>query len=78
MADKKKLVKKVRYPNLHKTIAAISLIMFIVSIIGGLRAEVRITTITVRAVVVMLVVALISRIIMRVVASYEEMNGGKA
>jgi hypothetical protein len=54
------------------------LIAFLVAIIGGLRADVRITTITFRAVVVMLAVALVSRVIMKVVASYEEMNGGKA
>ena len=76
MADKK-LSKRVKYSGLHRLIAGVSLIAFVVSILGGVMAEARITTITVRALIVMLVIAGISRIVMRVIASYEEMNGGK-
>ena len=76
MADSK-LVQKVKYPSLHKLFAGVSLLSLVVTFMGGLMAGARFSTITFRALVVMIVVALISRIVMRVIASYEEMSGGK-
>ena len=77
MADKK-LVKVVRYSQLHKLLAAIALLTFFVIMIAGLAARASFMTITFRACIAMFVVKLISVVVMRVIASYEEMNGGQA
>jgi hypothetical protein len=77
MAAKKKVSRKVSYVLFHKFAAAVSLLAFVVMIISGLMAEARLTTITYRALIAMLVVGLVSRVVIRVVATYEEMNSGQ-
>ena len=77
MADSK-LTKTVRYPMIHRFLAGLSLLTFVVIIIAGVAAQARFLTITVRAAIAFLVISLISRVVLRVIASYEEMNGGEA
>lgn len=80
MAEKVKarLVKRVNYTHLHKLAAATSLVAFFVVIAAGVMAEARVFTIAYRAVVVILVIGVVSRILIRILATYEEMNSGKA
>lgn len=77
MADTK-LTKIVRYPLIHRFLAGLALLTFVVIIIAGVSAQARFLTITVRAAVAFLIIGLISRVVLRVIASYEEMNGGEA
>jgi len=72
----KKLVRKVRYAGLHKLFAGVSLLAFVVVIIAGVMADVPFIVITFRACVVMIVIGLASRIVVQVLANYEEMNRG--
>jgi hypothetical protein len=74
----KKLTKVVSYPHIHKVLAGISLVTFVVIIIAGVSAQARFFTITIREFIALAVISLISRVVMRVIASYEEMNGGQA
>ncbi len=80
MADKKqqKLVKRVSYSYLHKLAAATSLLAFCVVIAAGVMAEARVFTIAYRAALVIVVIGVVSRILIRILATYEEMNSGQA
>lgn len=62
---------------IRKLAAAVSLLVFVVVVVGGLMAEARIFTITLRAFVAMVLASLITRIIISVIVTYEEMNSGK-
>ena len=72
-----KLPINMQYPLIHRLLAGISLLTFVVIIIAGVAAQARFFTITVRAAVAVLVIGLISRVVLRVIASYEEMNSGE-
>lgn len=72
-----KTSKTVKFPHVHKMLAGISLLVFTVTMIAGMRAEARFITITVRALVAMIVVAVIGRVVVRLIASYEEIHGGE-
>lgn len=72
-----KVTKTVKFPHVHKMLAGISLLIFTVTMVAGMRAEARFITITVRALIAMIVVALIGRVVVRLIASYEEIHGGK-
>ena len=80
MAGKREVIghKKVSFLWLHKLAAGVSLIAFLVVIAAGVMAEVSVFTIAFRALVVILAVSVVSRILVRVLATYEEMNSGKA
>lgn len=75
---KGKLVKQVNYAFMHKLAAATALVAFCVVIAAGVMAEARVFTIAYRALVVILVIGVVSRILIRILATYEEMNSGKA
>lgn len=79
-ADKSKVraSKKVSFAYLHKLTCAVSLLAFVVVIAAGVIGEARTITITYRAAGVIILIGLVSRIVMRVLASYEEINSGKA
>ncbi len=70
-------VKKVSFVYVHKVAAAVSLLAFGVIVAAGMMAEARFITIAFRAFLVFLVVAVISRVIVSILTSYEEMNSGK-
>jgi hypothetical protein len=76
--EDKRLVKKVDFTYLHRLFAAVALIGFAVVCAAGLLAEVNMITIILRATVVMVAVKLISWVVIKVLASYEEMNSGQA
>ncbi len=75
MADK--VSKTVKFPHVHKMLAGISLLVFTVTMIAGMRADARFVTITVRALVAMIIVAIIGRVVVKLIASYEEIHGGE-
>jgi hypothetical protein len=70
--------KKVRYAYIHKFAAAVALLCFGVIVAAGMMAEARFVTIAFRAFVVTLAISVVSRVIVSILASYEEMNSGKA
>lgn len=81
MADKKKKkAEKISDPNmgLKKIFAGVAMLAFIVTIVAGLKAEVRFITIAYRATGAMLLIFIISRVVLKIVSGYEEMNRGKA
>ena len=71
------VIKRVNFAHVHKLAAAVALVGFAVTLVAGIIAQVRVITIVYRAVVVMLVVGVLSRVLIHVLASYEEMNSGK-
>ena len=78
-ADPKgKRSRKVTYAYLHKLAAAVQLIAFVVIILAGIMGKSSVTSVVVRSFVVLVVVSLVTRVITRILASYEEMNSGKA
>lgn len=72
MAKKKRKV----HTSLKKFIAAISLLTLLVVVVGGVMADARIITITIRATLAMVAVGVIGRITHRILQNYEEMHGG--
>lgn len=72
-----KLVKVVDFTYLHRLFACVALVGFLVVCIAGLMADVHVITIMLRATAVMYAVKLISWLVIRVLASYEEMNSGQ-
>lgn len=75
-AVKQTLKKRVKYTLIHKFAAGLALVAFLVTIIAGVMADARITIITYRAALVILVIGMVARIVLRTWASYEEMKGG--
>ena len=70
--------KRVDLQMVHRLAAGVSLLAFGVIVAAGIRAEASIVTITFRAALVVIVVGLISRIVMSILVTTEEMNSGKA
>lgn len=70
--------KKVSFAYIHKLAAAVSLVAFLVIILGGVMNEVRTITIAYRALGVILAIGVVSRLLVRILATYEEINSGKA
>lgn len=80
MADEKArvLTKKVKYGLFHRFAAAVALIGFLVTLVSGLMSQVPIMTIVFRSVLVVIAVGVISRVIIQLIASYEEIHSGEA
>ena len=74
----KKLVKKVSFAYIHKLTAAVSLLALVVIIGAGIMGEARTITIAYRSCGAIIVIGIISRIVLKILCTYEEMNSGKA
>lgn len=74
--NQKKVVKRSRYISVHKFAAGVALLCFAVILSAGLMAEAGVISIAYRSFVVMLLIAVLSRIVVSILASYEEMDGG--
>lgn len=72
-----KQVKKVSFVFMQKLAAAVSLLALAVIVAAGVMGGARVITITYRAAGVIVVIGVISRIVIRILESYEEMNSGK-
>ena len=73
-----KVTKKVSSAYVHKLAAAVSLLAFFVIIAAGIKAQSSVNTMVLRSSIVIIAVGLVARIIVRILASYEEINSGKA
>lgn len=73
----KKLVRKVDFTGVHKLKAGVCLITFFVVLASGLKAQVSIMTILMRATLAVMFIVLVSRIVIQMLATYEEIHGGK-
>lgn len=67
-----------RYTFIHKYSVGVSILTFFLIIIQGLRAEVSVITITYRTVAVCLAIYVLTRIIVKAIASFEEINNGES
>ena len=74
----KKRVRKVSYKAIHKLANGVVLLAFMVILVAGLMAGVSMFLITFRAFVVWLVVVAVTRMVVSILAAYEEMSSGKA
>ena len=74
----KTLKKKVNFAYVHKLTAAVSLVALVVIIAAGIMGEARTITIAYRACGAMIVIGIISRVVLKILCTYEEMNSGKA
>ena len=61
---------------LGKFSALLSLLAFFVILVGGIRAGVEVTTIVWRASIIFVIIGVLKRVLLRVIATYEEMNRG--
>ena len=74
----RKLARHSSFAAFYKFASAISLLTFFVVVVSGLMAEVSVVTITYRACVVIVLVAMIGRVLLSILATYEEMNSGQS
>ena len=75
---RQKLVKKVNFAYIHRLSSAVALLGFFVTVAAGLMAETRVITTVWRSFLVILAVGIITKVVIRILASYEEINSGKA
>lgn len=73
----KRVVKKVNFGFIHRLKAAVSLLVLTVVVIGGFMAKASMIAILIRATVAILAVVAITRVVVQVLVTYEEMDGGK-
>lgn len=73
----RKPIKRVSFVFMQKLAVGVSLLSFVVIVAAGIMGGSRLVTITFRAAVAMWVVGVITRIIIKILESYEEMNSGK-
>lgn len=76
-AKKKKIIEKKRYIVAHKCVAGLALVMFGVVVAAGILAEARFITIAYRSFFVFVVIMLVSRVLIRAWASFEEIHSGQ-
>lgn len=69
-------VKKTSYAYIHKLSAGVALLCFAVILVAGLQARVSVFTIAYRSLVSIIVVSVVSRIVVSILATSEEMNSG--
>lgn len=72
-----KKVRRVSFAYIQKLMAGVSLLAFLVVAVAGVRANVGVVTIALRAFIVILVVGIVSRLVVQILATYEEMSSGK-
>lgn len=73
-----KLKRKVSFAYVHKLTAAVSLLALVVIIAAGIMGEAKTITIAYRACAAIIVIGVISRMVLKILCTYEEMNSGKA
>jgi hypothetical protein len=70
-------IKKRHYPQFRRLIAGLCLLCTVVVAVAGIMYHVRMSTVIYRAGLVNLVILTIGWVIVKVMASYEEMNSGQ-
>ncbi len=77
-SENEKLIKRVNFAYLHRLFAGVALIGFFVVCLAGVLNSVSVITIMLNSTGVMLVVKVVSWVVIKILASYEEMNSGQA
>lgn len=72
----KKLTRKVTYAGLHRLAAAVSLLAFFVILGAGIMAGASVVTMSIRAFIVIVTVGVVTKLITRILANYEEIQSG--
>ena len=75
---RKKSAAKLRYEYIHRLSAGVALLSFAVVLAGGLMSEARVLTIVYRAVGVIVLISVITKVVTQILATYEEIHSGKA
>ena len=70
--------RRVQFALLHRAAAGVGLLAFGVIVAAGIMAGASVYTMAFRAAVAVLVIGLVSRVVVSILAAYEEMNSGKA
>ena len=74
----RRIVKRVSFEYLQKLAAAVCIVALVVMLAAGILAGVPVVTVAYRACLVMIAVKIICRILVSVLATYEEIDSGKA
>jgi len=74
----RRIIKRVSFVFLQKLAAAVCLLTLVVMLTAGILAGVPVFTIAFRACIAMLVVKVITRVLVGVLSSYEEIDSGEA
>lgn len=69
-----KQTKKVSYAHVHKLAAGTALLAFVIILVAGLLAEVSLPALVFRAAVAVMVVGVVTVVLIRVLAAYEEIE----
>jgi hypothetical protein len=69
--------KRIRDAHVRKFVHLVALVGFIVTCLASMKGGAGFAAMTYRSALVMAVVSLTGRVIIRLMASYEEMNSGK-
>lgn len=77
MASERRVTRKLNFVFLQKLAAGVSLLALTVIIAAGVMGGARTITITYRAAAVIVVIGFVTRILIRILSSYEELNSGK-
>lgn len=73
----KKNIRKVSYASLHKLSAGVSLLAFFVIVGAGISAGASVISMTMRAFIVIVTIGLVTKIVTKVLANYEEIQSGQ-
>ncbi|MCB0353329.1 MAG: hypothetical protein KDD64_07395 [Bdellovibrionales bacterium] len=66
-----------RYQLIHRLKAAVALLAFLVVVVAGMMAGLSVGTIMIRATIVLLCIFVISRVVIQIMVTHEEMNSGE-
>ncbi len=75
--DKKKVTKRLQFALIQKIKASVSLLAFFVILASGLKGGASLSSILLRSTLVVIVVVLITRVVIQLLVTYEEMNSGQ-
>lgn len=75
MANEKVIIDKgTSFIFVHKLVAGVSILMFLVILINGIKVEASLGSIVIRSVYMLVVVGIIARVVIKVLKTYQEMN----
>ncbi len=62
------------YAMVHKLMASVGILMFMVIMINGLKNNISMSSIVFKSTIVLVILSMISRVVIKVLKTYEEMN----
>ena len=78
MAEEVMTRKLPSYVFLHKLFAGVALLSFVLIIVAGLRTGLQTSTIAYRSALAMIVIGVVSRVVIRLLITFEEMNSDES